>query len=616
MSEGWRDWPILGPGWMRRTVTRKSGASCGQSDTYYQSPTGKRFRSKTEMWKFLGDSVDLSMFDFKNGTVIPLEKRRTPKKPCLAPKPAAESQAKKLNLSFPLTPTQLPENNVEKESVPICCTGCNVWFTGVEFGKSKQTVWYCSDCRASRRAFNKQQKLLKNTGCGMCSACRLSENCGHCTVCLLRTHNPEFGSSWKCVKRRCLQVIRKGTDCGKCQGCSTTEDCEDCAVCVTRQQNPSQQVTEKCLKRRCLNKKPEVQSSQKKGFVKKKGNIKWKPLSERDSSSFPPKHKQLAGRRKNRKCGACEACLQKLDCGECDFCQDKPKFGGRNLKRQKCRWRQCLRFAVEKNIPLYLKSSNHPVLLERIKKEAAENMEALRQDEEMQSHRNVQAFKLELMEQQNGGYESSDETYGRWAAERVDPIVIKQEIIECQIDDGQDCSVDLQYSVNTDEFITEDDDVEEADESTPVIMEIFSLGSYNTVNGLDQVLQEFMAELHEIPLPAHWEVLSHTGPNLQLVQRSTLSTMAETVIHIQPRLQFFIVVRDYTVPSLHELYSKHPSRLTTVDEVVELICDLEAYRPCASLPKEGPRSPNCRVLVYEGRCPECCTNPWPSGSDL
>ena len=45
-------------------------------------------------------------------------------------------------------------------------------------------------------------------------------------------------------------------------------------------------------------------------------------------------------------CGTCEACLCKEDCGSCDFCLDKPKFGGSNKKRQKCRLRQCQRQAM------------------------------------------------------------------------------------------------------------------------------------------------------------------------------------------------------------------------------------------------------------------------------
>lgn len=51
-------------------------------------------------------------------------------------------------------------------------------------------------------------------------------------------------------------------------------------------------------------------------------------------------------KRKRRSCGECKACLCRKDCGTCDFCVDKPKFGGSNKKRQKCRLRQCQRQAM------------------------------------------------------------------------------------------------------------------------------------------------------------------------------------------------------------------------------------------------------------------------------
>lgn len=665
MSEGWQEWPILGPGWKRRTAVRKSGASSGQSDTYYQSPSGQRFRSRNELAKFLGDSVDLSWFDFKRGTVLPAEKRkplrkynRTPKSSkCTTETPPKNQQPPLADPDSPKSadPDHDLQNGKEPESSQIvCCTGCSDWFTGVEFGKSKQTVWYCADCRASRRAYNKQQKLLKTSGCGTCTACRVTENCGHCSVCLLRSQNPEFGSSWKCVRRRCLQVIRKGGTCGRCPGCTMKEDCNTCTVCISKEQNPDQESSLRCLKRLCYNKKQKIKPPVSKKLTKKLnmgGNcghcqgcctiencgacylcvrrlqnpgrkIKGKCLKRRCHNKkkkikvkprIGEKGQQLAGRRKNRKCGECEACLKNLDCGKCDFCQDKPKFGGRNLKRQKCRWRQCLRFAVEKNIPLYLKSSNHPILLERIKKEAAEaaeNVEVVQQDEEIPLPPRIPVIKLAL---KNGGYTSADGTRGGWVIGGVETKGIKQETTTFE-DEEQDQPLDLHCPVKSEEFVTEHNDIEMADESTPMIVKFFSLGSYNATCGLDRVLQEFMVELNEIPLPAHWEVLTPTTPSLHLVQRSRQSTMAETIIHILPGLHFNIAVRNYTVPSCHELFSNHPSRLTTVDEVVELICDLEAYRPCAGLPKSGPRSPNCLVLVREERCPECCTMPWPSGN--
>ncbi|KAJ1179997.1 hypothetical protein NDU88_005225 [Pleurodeles waltl] len=54
----------------------------------------------------------------------------------------------------------------------------------------------------------------------------------------------------------------------------------------------------------------------------------------------------------------------------------------------------------------------------------------------------------------------------------------------------------------------------EADESTPVILDIFSLGSYQAFSRLDVVLREFLKELNGISLPAHWEVMPLDSPNL------------------------------------------------------------------------------------------------------
>ncbi|XP_066508518.1 methyl-CpG-binding domain protein 3-like isoform X2 [Hoplias malabaricus] len=57
-------------GWKREEVTRKSGLSAGKSDVYYFSPTGKKFRSKPQLARYLGNSLDLSSFDFRTGKMI------------------------------------------------------------------------------------------------------------------------------------------------------------------------------------------------------------------------------------------------------------------------------------------------------------------------------------------------------------------------------------------------------------------------------------------------------------------------------------------------------------------------------------------------------------------
>uniref|UniRef100_A0A8B9GXX7 MBD domain-containing protein n=1 Tax=Astyanax mexicanus TaxID=7994 RepID=A0A8B9GXX7_ASTMX len=57
-------------GWKMEEVTRKSGISAGKSDVYYFSPSGKKFRSKPQLVRYLGNSMDLSSFDFRTGKMI------------------------------------------------------------------------------------------------------------------------------------------------------------------------------------------------------------------------------------------------------------------------------------------------------------------------------------------------------------------------------------------------------------------------------------------------------------------------------------------------------------------------------------------------------------------
>ncbi|XP_053870764.1 methyl-CpG-binding domain protein 1 isoform X9 [Malaclemys terrapin pileata] len=742
MSEGWVDCPTLGPGWKRREAYRRSGATCGRTDTYYQGPNGEKFRSKIELTRFLGPSQDLTNFDFKNGVLRdpPPKGAATPPPAPLALRPVQVKKAQKRRLSLsepdpPNSPEQpppkqqpvkleppeqpppeqrpppLPERRPRKrpaalleaqesaqDAVVACCASCQNYFPGVMLPSQRRCRWLCPDCRAQRRDFNREQRFFKRVGCGACQACQIPEDCGICTVCAVRAKNPELRIGRKCLLRRCLKIVKKGFGCGVCQGCQATEDCGSCYICL-RRLKPGLKRQWKCLKRRCLKKKQKSVVAKKAGYGPRKLTVdgppakpqlapgrrrrrlpvagpsadglapkprrrkrltpaaaatKWKPSLERDPGGLsgsrrrkqlgkvkekkkpgrPPKHPSARARssvlcsksRRNRKCGECEACLLKADCGRCDFCRDKPKFGGENLKRQKCRWRQCLRFAMEKECP---PGGELRFLAEKGVAEAPGQLVLLkdRPGRDFVLLRDApQSFPLLLQHVKEEPATPPPPAHLEEPAPtllRAAPPLVKQEKVEpgwdlAPVPAGVPLRMEGRGLAREVVVLDPADKDEEEEERTPVIMEIYSLGALAGRAPLDPVLREFLAELQEIPLPAHWEVQPPLGgPDLRLVQRSARSTMAATVIHIRPGLFFQVVARQLPVPPEHEVYASHPARLTTVDEVVELICDLEAYRLCPGWPAgwhAGQRSQACDVLVYSGCCPQCRLNPWPSGS--
>ncbi|XP_071277398.1 methyl-CpG-binding protein 2-like [Agelaius tricolor] len=77
---GRMDCPALPPGWKKEEVIRKSGLSAGKSDVYYFSPSGKKFRSKPQLARYLGNSVDLSSFDFRTGKMMPSKLQKNKQK--------------------------------------------------------------------------------------------------------------------------------------------------------------------------------------------------------------------------------------------------------------------------------------------------------------------------------------------------------------------------------------------------------------------------------------------------------------------------------------------------------------------------------------------------------
>ncbi|XP_025129324.2 methyl-CpG-binding domain protein 1 isoform X7 [Bubalus bubalis] len=387
MAEDWLDCPALGPGWKRREVFRKSGATCGRSDTYYQSPTGDRIRSKVELTRYLGPACDLTLFDFKQGVLcypspkahslaITSRKRKKPSKPAKARKCQVGPQKSEVRKEAPRDDTKADTDTVPASlPAPGCCENCGISFSG-DGTRRQRLKTLCKDCRAQRIAFNREQRMFKRVGCGECTACQVKEDCGACSTCLLQLpHDVASGLFCKCERRRCLRIVERSRGCGVCRGCQTREDCGRCRVCL-RPPRPGLRRQWKCVQRRCLRGK----HGRRRGGCDSKVVPRRRPPRAQSPPPPPPPQppespelhpRALApsppaefiyycvdedelpytNRRQNRKCGTCAACLRRMDCGHCDFCCDKPKFGGSNQKRQKCRWRQCLQFAMKRLLP-------------------------------------------------------------------------------------------------------------------------------------------------------------------------------------------------------------------------------------------------------------------------
>src|SRR5579885_104214 len=73
--------PALPKGWIREELIRRTGLSAGKADVVYYAPNGKKIKSKPQLSRLLGDTFDLSGFDFQTGKVNSLLLRNKNRKP-------------------------------------------------------------------------------------------------------------------------------------------------------------------------------------------------------------------------------------------------------------------------------------------------------------------------------------------------------------------------------------------------------------------------------------------------------------------------------------------------------------------------------------------------------
>ncbi|GAB0202343.1 methyl-CpG-binding domain protein 1 [Grus japonensis] len=160
MAEGWVECPALGPGWKRREAFRKSGATCGRTDTYY--------RSKIELSRFLGPDRDLRNFNFKQGLECSGPPKRVGCGACQA--------------------CRIPQD---------CgiCSACARPAPGPAPGPARPPKCLLRRCL---------RIVKKGLGCGSCPGCLSTEDCGSCCICLRRLQ-PGLKRQWRCLRRRCLR---------------------------------------------------------------------------------------------------------------------------------------------------------------------------------------------------------------------------------------------------------------------------------------------------------------------------------------------------------------------------------------------------------------------------
>ncbi|KAK5872985.1 hypothetical protein PBY51_013636 [Eleginops maclovinus] len=248
-DEGWEEWPILGDGWKRKEVVRRSGSSIGQKDVYYLSPRGDRVRSRVELMSAMV-AVDLSTFEYKSGKFIEgglpttrvrnRAKRKVPESsssessfmergegadtpdsyhrltPNLPPKnvppqqsvlssnstvvipkqeyeepPAEEKNKVQLPSSSRALPLPSINGEVGSEENTLVCSRCSISFIGTWYDKQRKRPC-CPSCWASSKTKEHPMvRFRKWIPCGQCVGCLNTVNCGQCANCKNGLQSPE-----------------------------------------------------------------------------------------------------------------------------------------------------------------------------------------------------------------------------------------------------------------------------------------------------------------------------------------------------------------------------------------------------------------------------------------
>ncbi|XP_023851975.1 methyl-CpG-binding domain protein 1 isoform X4 [Salvelinus sp. IW2-2015] len=667
VEEGWEDWPALGKGWKRKAVVRRSGSSVGQSDVYYMSPSNERVRSRVELSKVLADTQDMTMFDYKAGVFRgagqpkPLRARKTniqkdppPLVDCgfssesslkdrgdRADSPDSHHRLTPLSRSSMGTPskdlqhTTPPRTNSSLAKISSASVAHDV--EGMKQNATKLPLSPASSLSVSIKGMAGSEPffcicaICGNSYTGLEYERQMKSPC--CSIC--RANNPAI------AKFPLHQRFRKYKPDGP------------------QMLDPYPMANFKIDSRELQNSTSQYSDPE---------DFSVNVDIEDDDEEFDgddADYEAWVRKRKRRSCGKCEACNSRTDCGTCDFCIDKPKFGGSNKKRQKCRLRQCQRQAMRHLLPFQLGQTDFGsqegwVQLGRPrphftysrkttpKKRKTPHLEvdmeftddedeplqeeedyrymetahwrpmlpSKPQDENFRNHiPTVQAHKetVEIVKN-NSLLEHVPDILNLISSpayctlfKPADPAV---KYVEPPVENTSSAAPDRQSGMNGGRPSV-DTDVEtpsgepEVEEVTPMITQIFSLADSAGTSGIDQEheLLKLLKSIHSSALPTLWFAIMVEGPTLQLLQCSKLSHMVDTTVQIDPSFYYQICVQGQPLLLTHPLYEAHPSCLTSVPQVANLLLDLEKYSVCQGVPtKEQPFSQAPIIIERASTC--------------
>ncbi|XP_035377965.1 methyl-CpG-binding domain protein 1a isoform X3 [Electrophorus electricus] len=807
-ERNWLDCPDLGQGWKRKEVFRRSGSTMGKIDTYYKSPKGHRFRSKIELAKHVmidlthfdyrqGTFVDSVVTTKRRRTDAPEDgarsslsssrtatpdpdTTRTPDR--LTPTPPAAPCNK---VSTPQRPQLTPNLPVAAEASlpPNQSFGSPPELTRVSLASPQSADAQQASRSPSLRlgSFSPQAlSLVTTSGKGEITSLPQSWLQSSLTpVSPLRTPDSEtpihlFGQSegkhspnFPLPPRTQLALDPETTINREIQhhDLPPLDGCANCGCEYPGMGNGQDLLCPKCRQK----KRPSPHI-----VFRKVGQDKWvlgktrmeDPLKKKISPLGKKHHSSQAvpqdsdhddyapdagdddesgpKRRNRRMCGQCKACLQDNDCGECDFCMDKPKFGGRNKKRQKCRMRQCQFQSRHQNrhgrqvtladtvkdSPRIFRKRGRPPGKRAIKWRSWDgdftDDEDDDEDEDMhqrtgEPQSSVRKWRYSFGHEDNeemvepeiedegpgdleqafmvcedgskGFFESEGLYSNSYSLSAQNGAVTVLETIGDQngmvlsqprpqelfytmaglsegsqvlgtirltssgslqlsdvpgragprpTSDVLSASGPLQLSEVLSrsglELISMETSVPqllpareqdpgpapeprpdpEPPETMPVIAQTYSLAdSAESESAQDQGLLDLLRALRSTVLPAHWVGVMAKGPLLQLFQCSKISPMADTVLQIEAGFFYQISVQSQPLLPTHVVYEGHPPRLTTVEQVVALLLDLERMAVCQgcqsfeSCPARGPvlctRAALCALLIPQDdeHCAKC-----------